>query len=162
MSDDSDGSYDGEPPDREESECSSGNITPRRDSTPLPDAAAEEHIREEVEEDALALVDNSTHNPLVLIAHMLDTSSSPLTRRRFQSTAIGIRAAQLRARPEAQRQEVNAEEDEVDKQTCIVCYTEPRTIVCWPCRCLAMCDDCRSSMATLPMKQHLCPTCRTP
>ncbi|WFD32965.1 hypothetical protein MSPP1_004021 [Malassezia sp. CBS 17886] len=56
---------------------------------------------------------------------------------------------------------------------CVVCCAEERTVVCWPCRCLALCDDCRGTLAS---HQHsvltvsapgvrptqLCPTCRTP
>ena len=30
---------------------------------------------------------------------------------------------------------------------CVVCQEEPRTIVCWPCRCLSLCDGCRISLA---------------
>lgn len=56
---------------------------------------------------------------------------------------------------------------------CVVCCCEPRTIINWPCRCLALCDECREILATqqkttvtrsshgvLPVQ--LCPTCRTP
>lgn len=56
---------------------------------------------------------------------------------------------------------------------CVVCCSEDRTIICWPCRCLALCDSCRGTLAN---QQHallalhasqaramqLCPTCRAP
>lgn len=58
-------------------------------------------------------------------------------------------------------------------QLCVVCCCEPRTIIHWPCRCLALCDECRRILANqqrtvvvrgshgvLPVQ--LCPTCRTP
>lgn len=56
---------------------------------------------------------------------------------------------------------------------CVVCCSEDRTIICWPCRCLALCDDCREALAAqinTPMSittsggrtVQLCPTCRTP
>ena len=58
-------------------------------------------------------------------------------------------------------------------QLCVVCCCEPRTIIHWPCRCLALCDECRNILANqqrtvvvrgshgvLPVQ--LCPTCRTP
>lgn len=30
---------------------------------------------------------------------------------------------------------------------CVVCQTNPRTVVVWPCRCLALCEECRVSLA---------------
>lgn len=47
-----------------------------------------------------------------------------------------------------------------------------RNIICWPCRCLAMCDGCREELAARPGSSsgglnssygglHDCPTCRS-
>lgn len=30
---------------------------------------------------------------------------------------------------------------------CVVCQSEPRTILAWPCRCLSICEDCRINLA---------------
>ncbi|TVY39255.1 Protein ASI3 [Lachnellula occidentalis] len=30
---------------------------------------------------------------------------------------------------------------------CVVCQSNPRSIIVWPCRCLSLCDDCRVSLA---------------
>ena len=30
---------------------------------------------------------------------------------------------------------------------CVVCQSEPRTVMAWPCRCLSLCEDCRVSLA---------------
>ena len=30
---------------------------------------------------------------------------------------------------------------------CVVCQSEPRTVLAWPCRCLSLCEDCRVSLA---------------
>lgn len=30
---------------------------------------------------------------------------------------------------------------------CVVCQSEPRTILAWPCRCLSICEECRVSLA---------------
>lgn len=43
---------------------------------------------------------------------------------------------------------------------CVVCHTEPRRILLWPCRCLALCSPCREIMAVRQYK--LCPCCRAP
>ncbi|KAK0196481.1 hypothetical protein F5146DRAFT_1129270 [Armillaria mellea] len=34
------------------------------------------------------------------------------------------------------------------RQNCVICTTEAREIICWPCRCLSMCDNCRESLAS--------------
>ena len=34
-----------------------------------------------------------------------------------------------------------------DGPRCVVCQSEPRTILSWPCRCLSICEDCRISLA---------------
>ncbi|BFZ60089.1 hypothetical protein YB2330_001111 [Saitoella coloradoensis] len=41
---------------------------------------------------------------------------------------------------------------------CVVCQASPREIVLWPCRCLALCDECRVSLAMQKFKG--CPCCR--
>ncbi|GAA6058886.1 hypothetical protein JCM10212_002830 [Sporobolomyces blumeae] len=57
---------------------------------------------------------------------------------------------------------------------CVVCTVEPRTIILWPCRCLALCEYCRNALAQklaapvltsvtgVPLSNgaNLCPTCR--
>ena len=30
---------------------------------------------------------------------------------------------------------------------CVVCQSEPRTVLAWPCRCLSLCEECRVSLA---------------
>ncbi|KAJ2904472.1 Protein ASI1 [Zalerion maritima] len=30
---------------------------------------------------------------------------------------------------------------------CVVCHSESRTIIVWPCRCLSLCDECRVNLA---------------
>lgn len=67
------------------------------------------------------------------------------------------------------------------RRLCVVCCTEERNVICWPCRCLCLCMDCREHLASRPPARrslvnndgdpgtrardeaaHLCPTCRTP
>ncbi|KDR73721.1 hypothetical protein GALMADRAFT_100588 [Galerina marginata CBS 339.88] len=47
------------------------------------------------------------------------------------------------------------------QSACVICTMEVRDIICWPCRCLAMCDSCREALASksTPSK-HRCPCCR--
>ncbi|KAL4921430.1 hypothetical protein BDW62DRAFT_128932 [Aspergillus aurantiobrunneus] len=41
---------------------------------------------------------------------------------------------------------------------CVVCQTNPRSIIVWPCRCLCICEDCRVSLAMNNFGS--CVTCR--
>ncbi|KIJ44308.1 hypothetical protein M422DRAFT_168278 [Sphaerobolus stellatus SS14] len=102
----------------------------------------------------------------VLLAHVTNPPESPLTRRRYN---------RLLSRPEdgwpefiQERRAANgnpgrnwAEEGEDRSRTCVVCTVEQREIVCWPCRCFALCDDCRGNLASrFPASKHTCPCCR--
>ncbi|KAF6748584.1 hypothetical protein DFP72DRAFT_916357, partial [Ephemerocybe angulata] len=33
------------------------------------------------------------------------------------------------------------------RSVCVICTSEARDVICWPCRCLAMCDGCREALA---------------
>ncbi|KAG5437478.1 hypothetical protein PCANB_000906 [Pneumocystis canis] len=39
------------------------------------------------------------------------------------------------------------DENMVQVRTCVICCFGIRNIVLWPCRCLALCDDCRKTLA---------------
>ncbi|KAG4305590.1 hypothetical protein PORY_001146 [Pneumocystis oryctolagi] len=50
------------------------------------------------------------------------------------------------------------EQNTVQVRTCVICCSSIRNIVLWPCRCLALCDDCRKTLAMRNFKE--CPCCR--
>jgi len=97
------------------------------------------------ENDALALfidhsaATSSSTSASVLLAHMTDTSSSPLTRRRYQNLVLGQGDREQMAWEafiNSRRGVVNqpglpANES---RRNCVVCTTEERQIICWPCR----------------------------
>ena len=97
------------------------------------------------ENDALALftdhsvASSSSTSASVLLAHMTDTSSSPLTRRRYQNLVLGQGDAERMAweafinsrRGVANQQGLPANES---RRNCVICTTEERQIICWPCR----------------------------
>lgn len=98
----------------------------------------------------------------ILLAH-LTNPSTPLTRRRYAAIlspprsdtptaltdVIQDRRAMVHKSPAA---------DDEGRRCCVVCQVEERTVILWPCRCLALCDDCRDSLASrLASKDHMCP-----
>ena len=101
----------------------------------------------------------------VLLAHLTTHSGSPLTRRRYREMTSGQPASsdlvdimserQLLLRPDRQ------EWDEERRRCCVICTIEPRDTILWPCRCLAVCNECRESLASrLAARDHMCPCCR--
>ncbi|GAA95218.1 uncharacterized protein L969DRAFT_85062 [Mixia osmundae IAM 14324] len=114
----------------------------------------------------------------VIVAHMTAASQTPLTRRRYArlshrpdtsvtasdaalSTAIAARRTNMATSMRPGRTDPE-DFDELRQKLCVICVTEARSIVCWPCRCFALCDDCRENMAgRYKASEHLCPCCRT-
>jgi hypothetical protein len=88
--------------------------------------------------DLSAASTSSTSAP-ILLAHMTDSSSSPLTRRRYSSLVSGQEDPDRRdwetfvnnRRSAANRRRPPANET---RGNCVICITEERQIICWPCR----------------------------
>ncbi|KAF9014146.1 hypothetical protein BDQ17DRAFT_1386668 [Cyathus striatus] len=102
------------------------------------------------------LVRSSADGSEVVLAHILHGSrgkTSPLTRRRWGALA------RQRGREQSD-DELSEGERENARHWCVICTSEAREVICWPCRCLAMCDGCREALATrsAPTK-HRCPCC---
>ncbi|OWZ51089.1 hypothetical protein C368_06248 [Cryptococcus neoformans 125.91] len=118
----------------------------------------------------------------VLLAHLTSRTAAPLTRQRYTSlmtlyssdslqtptlpflasmhneSALGLRDVMHERRQAMKGYE---EDDEETKRTCVVCMVSMRDTILWPCRCLAVCNDCRESLAArLPAQNHMCPCCR--
>jgi hypothetical protein len=113
----------------------------------------------------------------VVLAHLVDTS--PMTRRRWRtvSSPDHNKSTSLRRTPgffdeesddpftdrsRAHSNRLDAAAQELAaRNVCVICTSEARDIICWPCRCLAMCDGCREALAarSAPTK-HRCPCCR--
>ncbi|KAJ3869596.1 hypothetical protein EV359DRAFT_29697 [Lentinula novae-zelandiae] len=121
-----------------------------------------------------------------MIAHMSYTGSSPLTRNKYASLLKGPhgnnepspvgdggngggRSGDALVKDDLQGNRISdssasgvASGDPGDtRRNCVICTVEPRVIICWPCRCLAMCDSCRESLAARSSaSKHRCPCCR--
>ncbi|KAI0949825.1 hypothetical protein AcV7_008481 [Taiwanofungus camphoratus] len=109
----------------------------------------------------------------LLLAHM--TSPSPLTRRQYGRLMSGASQtapddkfddwdefARERRASGASAMDNSANNPPAEHiYNCVICTTEPREIICWPCRCLALCDDCRENLASRSSaSKHTCPCCR--
>jgi len=115
----------------------------------------------------------------VLLAHMAVPTASPLTRRRYNrmistntSSHRGdgkdadewldfLQGRRSNAHVPAVASQLDAEHSTDMSRFCVICTTEARDVICWPCRCLAICDDCRENMASrFAASKHSCPCCR--
>ncbi|KAI0363253.1 hypothetical protein BV20DRAFT_1040021 [Pilatotrama ljubarskyi] len=135
------------------------------------DGAEEDGERAQLYADLSTSASQVASAPL-LLAHMTDTSNPPLTRRGYRQLVSGSRRAHeweewdefvverrrtKRAAAEARGEDPFAEQT----RNCVICTVEPRDIICWPCRCLALCDDCRENLASRSAaSKHTCPCCR--
>jgi len=110
----------------------------------------------------------------LLLAHMTDTSASPLTRRRYRNLVSGRpdvagheksdwEAFTYGKSGQVSRQGPSVPSHSESRRNCVICTVEERQIICWPCRCLALCDDCRQNLASrFSASKHTCPCCRQP
>lgn len=101
-----------------------------------------------------------------LLAHMIHTGGSPLTRRRYDAMldgemCRGVVPGNLSPSAASTAKSDDFSTDDDHRQNCVICTTEAREIICWPCRCLSMCDNCRESLASRSSSsKHRCPCCR--
>jgi len=120
-----------------------------------PHAPSSTHSSSDNEEDDhpaelyhnLTSGESSTGSVLVLLAHMVNTSSFPLTRQRYQSlvanagrhetpavvSPVDSGVSNLRRR--LQLTELSEEEGwDESRMNCVICTAGPRQVICWPCR----------------------------
>ncbi|KAJ2065555.1 hypothetical protein GGI08_002202 [Coemansia sp. S2] len=71
----------------------------------------------------------------------------PFSRSETESLATLIRSKRPAAEPVSE-----------DGVFCVVCWKSPRCVMLRPCRCLCLCNECRSALA-LRNFDH-CPCCR--
>ncbi|KZV65902.1 hypothetical protein PENSPDRAFT_586031 [Peniophora sp. CONT] len=139
-----------------------------------PDSDSDESDSQQgspVEEDTehLAATAMSDASASLMLAHM-SSPHSALTRRRYSRFQAGEEPAPQAVdawerfvedkRLAAQSRQDSGSES---RRLCVICTCEERQIICWPCRCLALCDDCRENLASrVAPSKHTCPCCRQP
>ncbi|KAJ9475773.1 Protein ASI3 [Pseudozyma hubeiensis] len=120
----------------------------------------------------------------LLLAHLTRPSTHPLTRSAytsllspFSSSDITLAQTLITRRPHSPPSPSSTNDDA--RRLCVICCTSERNVICWPCRCLSLCMECREHLASRPPPRrpftttpdrpprtedasHLCPTCRTP
>ncbi|ODN84548.1 hypothetical protein L202_00478 [Cryptococcus amylolentus CBS 6039] len=125
--------------------------------------------------------DDESHAELqpVLLAHLTSRNGTPLTRRQYSalfnnptSPTRGGRGPEMsyegamsfRGVAAERREMMDGKRDEEEQETrmaCVVCMVSTRDTILWPCRCLALCNDCRESLASrLTADDQMCPCCR--
>ncbi|CDK28693.1 unnamed protein product [Kuraishia capsulata CBS 1993] len=109
-------------------------------------------------EELSALLSPSTQQEVrmarIMSAH-LKANDKPLTRSSFSSSAWKLEDVILENRHRHQSIEDSDDED-FGIGTCVVCQTNPRQIILWPCKCLAVCDVCRVSLAMRAFDECVC------
>ncbi|SCV74416.1 BQ2448_8055 [Microbotryum intermedium] len=118
--------------------------------------------------------DRAALAPLLLAHYFTPSGTSPMTRRRYASlsspnpappqafsSAIEQRRLELPPTSNPMPTLSTSSDDPPYQKLCVICATDERSIICWPCRCLTMCDGCRDHLSTrTSAREHLCPTCR--
>ena len=120
--------------------------TPDSDSY-VEDTELSEDDGEEEDDDALSLID-----PAQDMNWFLSTKDILREHLREARTITRSKYAKLRDIPRKSTWDVD------ENFLCVVCKTNRRNIVLWPCKCLAICDNCRTSLAL--RKYDSCMCCR--
>ena len=90
----------------------------------------------------LSTTASSSATASLLLAHMTDTSSSPLTRRRYrnlvsgQTDGAGHEKSEWEAFTDSKSGKVSQQgpSNNESRRNCVICTVEERQIICWPCR----------------------------
>jgi hypothetical protein len=94
----------------------------------------------------------------ILSSHLRRESPGPLTRSQFYSQQSETARDLLDLVSQLRKGHVSA--DPVSETVCVVCHVNPRQVILWPCRCFALCNECRGTLATKRFKGCVC--CRQP
>jgi hypothetical protein len=92
----------------------------------------------------------------ILSSHLNDTEG-PLTRSRYYRTYRDESSVVAQLIMERRHQPLPPDTDpSIKESVCVVCQTAPRQVVLWPCRCFALCEECRLGLAMKNFKGCVC------
>ena len=131
--------------------------TPSRETTPFDSELPASEL-------GTLISDLSPTEASALLARLSSSSFSSHISPPSSPQALTRRAYSLLPSPLAFRQTQrppSEQENDFSRFSCVICTIEPRSIILWPCRCLALCDECRGSLAARSSSgKHMCPCCR--
>lgn len=115
----------------------------------------------------LELVDN--HDILERHLHYENSGHGTLTRSRYralrdpetvapQDESAALLQLLLSTRHQIKKPPSDFDDDDdIDPRlACVICQVKPREIITWPCKCFAICESCRLSLATKGMEGCVC------
>lgn len=112
------------------------------------------------------------HTSQELRYHMDNTSTGVMTRSRYlkltqnENESTKLLKLILEKRKKLEKEallKVDEDDDDTEEYSssrydCVVCQCNPREIITWPCKCFAVCEQCRISLTTKGMEG--CVICR--
>ncbi|KAG2363403.1 hypothetical protein BDR07DRAFT_1404277 [Suillus spraguei] len=151
----------GEPMDEDEDDFEYYPSETDRTGSISPTSSRSEHASEDEKEEDEEVPRQDTNEAVSLFS---DLSSAPSA----MTSASVLRFRRLMSAPSNRSDSLLSDWSDVaavrrssSRRNCVVCTVEPRQIICWPCRCLAVCDDCRENLASRSSAStHTCPCCR--
>lgn len=141
----------------------------RKDSSMPQVGSIYEKEEEEITENMMQF-DESVKD--IMKNHLLLDRDVPITRQQYRTifdtcntdelpkTDVEKLARLLLEKEEEKKEKVGQEDDEQEKiskqYTCAICQMNPRQIILWPCKCLAICEECRVSLMVREFDRCVC------
>ncbi|KAF8323088.1 hypothetical protein DL93DRAFT_2151418 [Clavulina sp. PMI_390] len=142
---------------------SSASMEDEEDRAAFMGPGSVEEEDSDFDDGALLYSDIAPSEAQILLAHLQARTQQHLTRIQYDPPhpSLSSSSSRLSSALSNQVEAALAARAEPARQLCVICLTEPRVIICWPCRCLSLCDDCRGSLAARSAaSKHSCPCCR--
>ncbi|ANB12981.1 putative ubiquitin-protein ligase ASI1 [Sugiyamaella lignohabitans] len=99
----------------------------------------------------------------ILSRHLSSAKPGPLTRAKYhdsnQEDDLRVILQVLRDRRKPREQDGDHDDEDstqIRSTICVVCQTAPRQVILWPCRCFAICEECRVALAFKHFKGCVC------
>lgn len=92
-----------------------------------------------------------------LASSSASSSTRPLTRAKYHELVGDEKREMLKVISERRKHPLPEDAAaQVRESVCVVCQAAPRQVVLWPCRCFALCEECRLELALKKFKGCVC------